>query len=121
MRKAIFALFFAAFVSILGNPLASGAVPESPQSSFEKGYAAYKQGDYKVALAEFLKAAEGGHLNACFNLGMMHQNGWGVNPDNKKALEWYRKAAEKGHPGAQVNLGVMFEKGRGVPRDYRRR
>ena len=62
------------------------------------------------------KAAEQGHANAQYNLGVMYEDGEGA--DDKEAVKWYRKAADQGHAFAQFNLGVMYHNGQGVPEDY---
>ena len=71
----------------------------------------------KEAVLWHRKAAEQGHANAQFNLGVMYGDGWCVPKDDREAALWYRKAAEQGHAGAQSNLGVMYRDGRGVPKD----
>ncbi|TXJ02059.1 MAG: sel1 repeat family protein, partial [Aquabacterium sp.] len=58
-----------------------------------------------------------GHADAQYNLGVMYDNGQGVDKDPAQAVDWYRKAAEQGHTRAQVNLGVMYENGQGVGKD----
>ncbi len=63
-------------------------------------------------------AAEQGHDNAQFNLGVLTHNGEGVLQDFAEAAKWYRLAAEQGHDGAQQNLGAMYSDGRGVVQDY---
>ena len=41
-----------------------------------------------------------GFAYAQYNLGVMYDNGQGVQQDYKEAVKWYRKAAEQGHNGA---------------------
>lgn len=41
-------------------------------------------------------AAEQGHANAQFNLGLMYANGQGLTQDYAEAASWYHKAAEQG-------------------------
>src|SRR5690606_28738287 len=65
-------------------------------------------------------AAEQGHAHAQNNLGVMYENGSGVERNYGQAVHWYRLAAEQGHARAQNNLGVMYEHGRGVDRNYGR-
>ena len=62
----------------------------------------------------YRKAAEQGHSQAQFNLGVMLANGRGIAKDEQEAVEWYRKAAEQGNVLAQINLGVMLANGRGI-------
>ena len=46
------------------------------------------------------KAAEQGHAEAQYNLGICYENGKGVEQDYEKAEEWYREAAAQGHEKA---------------------
>ena len=62
-------------------------------------------------------AAEQGHADAQYNLGVCLDNGEGVTEDKAEAVSWYRKAAEQGHAWAQYNLGVHLERGEGVTED----
>ena len=87
-------------------------------ADFEKGFAAYKRGDYATALKEFRKSAERGNASAQSNLGFMYSRGRGVAQDYAEAVKWYRKAADQGDADAQHNLGFMYHEGRGVTQDY---
>jgi len=49
-------------------------------------------------------AAEGGHLSAQFNLGILYENGWGVNKNIAKAMHWFSCAANSGDPQARTIL-----------------
>ena len=53
----------------------------------------------------YRKAAEQGDASAQYNLGVMYENGHGVEQDDEQAVFWYRKAAEQGYADAQYNLG----------------
>ena len=83
--------------------LALAPIPAWAQS-FTAGVAAYEQGDYARALAEWRPLAEHGDAVAQFNLGLMYQDGLGVLQDDAEAARWYRLAAEQGNSVAQVNL-----------------
>ena len=65
-------------------------------------------------------AAEQGLAHAQFNLGIMYDQGQGVDVNYKKAIEWYEKAAKQGHAGAQYNLGAMYDEGKGVDGNYKK-
>ena len=86
-----------------------GLLSFSANADNAKGEAAMAQGDYETALAEFTKAAEDGDMNAQFNLGVMYENGQGVEQSDLKAAEWYQKAADNGHPEAPMALQVLYE------------
>jgi TPR repeat protein len=82
------------------------------------GYQSYLKGDYDAAYSEWLPLAELGDVEAQYNLGVMYDEGAGVEQDLACAAGWYRKAAERGFVDAQTNLGVMYYHGQGVPRDH---
>ena len=63
-------------------------------------------------------AAEQGHSDAQYNLGVTYYLGEGVPQDYEEALRWSRMAAEQGHADAQFGLGGMYYNGEGVPQDY---
>ena len=54
------------------------------------------------------KAAEGGDVEAQFNLGKMYRDGQGVEQSNEEAAKWFRKAAEQGDLEAQVELAERY-------------
>jgi TPR repeat protein len=56
------------------------------------------------AVEWFQKAADQGLVAAQFNLGIMYENGQGVEKDDERAVEWYQRAADQGHVKAQFNL-----------------
>jgi TPR repeat protein len=82
------------------------------------GYQSYLKGDYESAFREWLPLAELGDVEAQFNLGVLYDEGAGVEQDLAVAADWYRKAAEQGFIDAQTNLGIMYYFGHGVARDY---
>jgi len=82
------------------------------------GYQSYLKGDYDAAYEEWLPLAELGDVEAQFNLGVMYDEGAGVDQDLAIAADWYQKAAEQGFIDAQANLGLMYYRGQGVPRDH---
>ena len=82
------------------------------------GYQSYLKGDYEAAFREWLPLAELGDVEAQYNLGVLYDEGAGVEQDLAVAVDWYRKAAEQGFIDAQTNLGIMYYAGHGVARDY---
>ncbi|HBU59870.1 MAG TPA: hypothetical protein DEB48_08525, partial [Verrucomicrobiales bacterium] len=65
--------------------------------------------DYKKAVYWFTKAAKQGNSGAQCNLGLMYENGEGVEENDKIAVNWFRKAAVQGESMAQFNMGWMYE------------
>lgn len=63
--------------------------------------------DYDKALIYYRKAAESGHRVAQYNMGIMYQEGKGVESDENTAIYWYRKSAIQGYASAQNKLKEM--------------
>ena len=84
---------------------------------FKKGWSAYSSGDYAAALAQWQDLADTGDANACYGMGLLYGNGFGVDMNDELALKFYGLAAAEGHAEAQYNLGVMHQNGWGVPPD----
>jgi TPR repeat protein len=82
------------------------------------GYQSYLKGDYAAAYDEWLPLAELGDAEAQFNLGVLYDEGAGVDRNLATAADWYRKAAEQGFIDAQTNLGILYYHGLGVDRDH---
>ncbi len=81
------------------------------------GLAAYDQGDYRAALAEWMPLAEDGDATAQALLGLLYRGVPGVPGDAAESARWYRAAAEQGHVHAQYNLGLAYQTGSGVAQD----
>jgi hypothetical protein len=60
--------------------------------------------DFAKALPILQKAADAGNPVAMFALGLLYENGQGVNKDYGKAREWYQKAADAGDTRAKGSL-----------------
>ncbi len=55
---------------------------------------------------------------AAILLGIMYEEGLGVERSDQKALSLYRTAADQGHAVAQNNLGFMYYNGKCVPQSH---
>ena len=86
-------------------------------ADFDDGLSAYKQKDFKKAVAEWRPLAEQGDMLSQFYLGLVYGFGEGVEKDLKEAIRWWRLSAEQGNVAAQSNLGFMYKYGNGVPQD----
>jgi TPR repeat protein len=82
---------------------------------FQKGWKAYNSTNYTAALSEWQDLADAGDPNACYGMGLLYGNGFGVDMNDDLALKYYRVAAEKGHAEAQYSLGIMHQNGWGLP------
>lgn len=110
-------------------PLAEDGVPvsrhncrESSYPDYGGGYRERKEEQYRIYAENMWylqKAAEKGHLEAQYWLGVMHFGG-NLGDDYSRLFKlddrqsdaecekWLRKAAERGHAGAQYRLGEFF-------------
>lgn len=95
--------------ALAGNPAA--------QHDLAAIYAAGHGGvttNYEKAAQWFEQAAVNGVANARYNLGVLYQQGLGVEKSDAYAIELYKAAASLGHPEAQYNLGIAYIEGVGV-------
>jgi TPR repeat protein len=85
----------------------------------EDGVAAYKDGDFALALQLWRQLADKGHAIAQFNVGLLYEKGHGVPKDTAEAVRWYERAAENGDVISQFKLGLIYVEGRDTVRqDY---
>lgn len=76
---------------------------------FNTGCDCYDREDYDGAFYYFKSAAQKGHTNAMFNLGLFYEYGAGCNKSYNDAIYWYRKAASLGDQKAQQRLYELGE------------
>jgi TPR repeat protein len=93
-------------------------VRDTPEQSLKAADEADSRGDYATEVLILRPLAEGGNAVAQFNLGLMYDQGQGVQQNYAEAAKWYRLAAAQGNAGAQLNLGLMYDEGHGVHQDY---
>jgi len=83
----------------------------------EDAFAAYKAGNYELALKIWRPLAEQGDGVAQLRLSVMYAQGEGVPKDDAESLKWGQLAAETGNVTAQLIMGARYNEGRGVPKD----
>lgn len=71
----------------------------------------------RLAIEWYLRAAEGGHVEAQNSLGEAYRDGDDVRKSRPRAVEWFRRAAAGGDSEAQLSLGYALFYGEGVARD----
>ena len=67
-----------------------------------------QQDEYRLLYEKLSRLAERGNAEAQYHVGMMLNNGMGVNRDLPKAFEWFQKAAAAGEPLAAYKVGCFF-------------
>ena len=70
--------------------------------------------NYTEALKWYQKAAEAGHAESQYALGLSYLEGWDVPVDEKRGVDWIRKAAEAGYTDAMYELGGCYHYGKGI-------
>ena len=84
------------------------------------GRVAYQRSDYKAATSFFETGAEQGSELARFNLGILYENGEGVDEDFAKATALFQEAVDHGCVEANCGLGDLYQNGGGVEVDSAR-
>lgn len=112
-------LFLAGQVHIATETVAAAA-PASQPAEVSAGPAgeaarAWLAGDIHKAREIWEKMAADGDAQAMNNLGVLYDQGRGLEPDAGRALHWFAMAANAGNPSGMSNYGRMLEQGRGIP------
>src|SRR5262245_1379946 len=81
------------------------------------GNAAFKAGNYAVALKELLPEAAKGNADAQAKVGIIYLEGKGIARNYAQAGKWLIAAARAGNPEAQRSLAQMYRLGLGLPND----
>lgn len=74
----------------------------------ELGVNYYNNGDPVTARCWFLKAAKQGFARSQNELGLLYEDGEGVEQDNEQAKYWFELAAKNGHAGGMNNLAAVY-------------
>ena len=90
------------------------------QADFASGARAYEQADFEKARLEWTAAAKSGDVKSQFNLGVLYDEGRGIDIDHAVAVKWWLLAAEGGLAVARHNLASAYIAGDGVKQDYRK-
>jgi TPR repeat protein len=77
----------------------------------DRGYEAYSQGNYELAVEEWSARALAGDPFAKYSLGMMYEHGSGVEQSLESAIRLYAQAGEEGVPQATHNLAWIYIRG----------
>lgn len=91
----------------------------STGGTMDEAMVAYRKGDFAEAYRLWLPRAQAGEPEAQYRIGVLFDNGEGVDKDLDQALIWYRRAADGGYPDAQYAMGVHLERGDGIAQDFK--
>ena len=80
---------------------------------YEQGLGVSKNHD--LAMKWYMKAANQGSGQACYNLAWNYRN---VEYKYEEAMKWYLKADELGNDDAAFAIGYMYDEGLGVMKNY---
>lgn len=100
--------------------LRQAAKSGDPAHLFDLGVVLEAEGHLADAASLYSRATQAGHIDAAVSLGVLYQNGSGVDQDYDRARSLYEKAAQAGHARAQNNLGLLYVRGHGGDQDYAR-
>ena len=107
------------------EPAAAQAVIEGgdANSQYERGMRYFSgEGEAAKNPAEALKwlelAANQGHADARYKLGILYRTGLGVLQNFETAFQWFELAAKQNHADAQYDIGLMHKNGQSVPVDF---
>ena len=81
---------------------------------FNSGLNERNSGNNVQAVNWFRKAADAGHAGGMTQLGIMYDQGKGVEKDDSEAFKLFSKAAEAGNVNSMLLLGIFLVNGRGV-------
>lgn len=86
----------------------------TPDEAYDRAHSA----DDATALALFTQAAEQGHSQAQYCLGLIYLQGRrGTSPNATEAVRWLKRGADQGDADCQYVLAHAYENGLGVPQD----
>lgn len=90
------------------------------ESDIEAARSLFADGKFGEAFARYKVLAERGIVEAQFQIGVMYENGLGVEKSLPEAAIWYERASHMHHSGAIKNLAAMYFDGRGVSKDQKK-
>lgn len=103
-------------VSTVGTEVSAdqGGMHADNQGSLKEGIACLEAEDYEAAMTFFLEGLESGDKKSARYLGMMYEQGLGVEQNTEKAAEYYELGVNAGDLTSCYYLGLLYEQGEGV-------
>ncbi|WP_024930366.1 tetratricopeptide repeat protein [Methylophilus sp. OH31] len=93
------------FTGVMLFALCSASLAQA--NTLEEAKQKLSQKDYAGAHAIYLSLANQNDAKACYNLGLMYQDGDGVARNMDEAVKWYTKSAELNYKEAQYTLASL--------------
>lgn len=79
-------------------------------ANLAKGSIAFEKQDYDTAAKELKSLAREGNPDALNMMGLMYENGWGLEKDVKKAKRYFNRCSALGHMGCVNSLRALKDK-----------
>ncbi len=80
------------------------AAATTARADFNSGWQAYQRGDFALAMTEWRPLAEQGHARAQYNMGVIYDEGRGVERSSAEAIEWWTKAGDQGNAHERLSF-----------------
>jgi TPR repeat protein len=117
--EALYLLWYACQMGLEGEAaetLGNAFLQKSSDAGFmpavyDNALQAYQQKNYTVAYAQFQKLSDEGMQKADNMIGVMYEQGYGINKDDNTAIEWYKKGMAFGDPDAMLSLANIYAAG----------
>ncbi len=101
-------LFLLVFGMFLWIPQEASARDElNPETTYTQAKTAFANGEKEKAVQLFTVAAQAGHTESQYQLGLMYMKGWGVGRNVKEAHRWLTRAEQTGHNQASKAKSVL--------------
>ncbi|MEH6626013.1 MAG: tetratricopeptide repeat protein [Motiliproteus sp.] len=90
------------------EPLPDDFLSARPSVQLFKAYAEFKMANYDMAQRMWLNIKDSARPEALFNLGILYDQGLGVEEDINQAIYYYEQAARGGSRSAAYQLGLIY-------------
>lgn len=86
-----------------------------PQAQYDLGRTHWLNAKYQQAFPLIKAAADQGHIEATYQVGLAYLSGLGTLQNYRSALEYFTKSAELGHLESEYRLGLLYRDGLATP------
>ena len=92
----------------------------SQGDNLERGIYELNRGEFHAAIEQFRPLVAEGYAPAQYQMGVVHQKGYGVPKDGMKALALFELAAKQNYSDAQFELALIYNEGKLVKQDMKK-